>query len=175
MCWRIVDKAFKQILICASDCSACSVRVDRPALQPHRSSFWEVSRPAVAALDVRRAVHLLQVGLHPIIFLFPPVWFHSYLLLQQLQSVTEWWPPTTFLLFSSLDFLLMWTLLSIHIILIFLHSFNSFCVRCATQTVLISKLSAFSGALSYYFSFWELLHFLKYFTFNEFYFYIWND
>lgn len=43
------------------DCPACCVCVGRSALQPHRAPFWEVSCTAVAAVDVRRTVHLLQV------------------------------------------------------------------------------------------------------------------
>lgn len=63
-----LEKLFSWRLICASDCPACCVRADRSALQPRRSSVWEVSRPAAAALDVRTTVHLLQVGLHPNIY-----------------------------------------------------------------------------------------------------------
>lgn len=50
--------------LCASDCPACCVRAGRFALQPHCASVWKVPRTAAAALDVRRTVHLLQVGPH---------------------------------------------------------------------------------------------------------------
>lgn len=55
-----------QRLICASDRSACCVCAGRPAVQPHRTSVWEVSHPAAATLDVWRTVHLLQVGVFPV-------------------------------------------------------------------------------------------------------------
>lgn len=48
-------------LVCALDCPACCVCVGRSALQPHCAALWEVSCAAVAAVDVRRTVHLLQV------------------------------------------------------------------------------------------------------------------
>ena len=53
---------FVNPLIASADRAAGCLRPDRPPLQPGGAALREVPVPQAPALDVRGAVHLLQVG-----------------------------------------------------------------------------------------------------------------